>query len=185
MQTAGLAAGFGAVCPFVNDRCDAPTLESLRTGGTRLLTLRSAGHNHVDLEAADRLGLTFVRVREDNFALEGLVGFDLHGKTVGVVGTGRIGRVAAGIFRGFGCRVLAYDLAPDPALANELGLSYVTLEELYARSDIITLHVPLTPSPDAPHGGRLRAGPHPARDDAHQHRPWGPHRQPRPHPSPP
>ncbi|MFZ5469102.1 MAG: 2-hydroxyacid dehydrogenase, partial [Myxococcota bacterium] len=170
-RTAPLAAGFPAVCAFVNDRCDQPTLEALSRGGTKLLALRSAGFNHVDLHVAERLGMqvarvpeysphavaehavalvlalnrkihrAYARVREGNFSLDGLVGFDLHGKTVGVVGTGKIGSVAARIFRGFGCRVLAFDIAPR----RELDVSYVPLSELYAQSDIISLHVPLTP----------------------------------------
>jgi len=175
-QTVPLAAGHDAVCAFVNDRLDAGVLERLAGLGVRLVALRSAGYNHVDLAAAARLGLPVVRVpeysphavaehavalllalvrklpraharvREWNFSLDGLVGFDLHGKTVGVVGTGKIGRVAARIFRGFGCRVLAYDLARDAALEQELGLAYAGLDLLYRDSDVLTLHVPLTPA---------------------------------------
>lgn len=171
--TAALAEGHEAACCFVNDRLDAPTLEALRAAGVRLVALRCAGFNNVDLPAAARAGLTVVRVpeysphavaehavalilalnrkihrayarvREWNFSLEGLVGFDLHGKTVGVVGTGRIGQAAARIFHGFGCQVLAYDVAPDAEL-TALGVRYVALAELYAQSDIVTLHVPLT-----------------------------------------
>jgi D-lactate dehydrogenase len=176
VQTVELATGFDAVCAFVNDRLDAPTLQRLRGQGIRLVALRSAGYNHVDLAEAARLGLPVVRVpeyspyavaehavslalalnrqipraysrvRDGNFSLEGLVGFDLHGKTVGVVGTGRIGAVAARIFRGFGCRVLAFDLLPNEQLAHELGLTYVPLSEMYPQVDILTLHVPLTPA---------------------------------------
>lgn len=174
-QTAALAAGFEVVCSFVNDRVDRETLVRLREGGVRLIALRSAGFNHVDLEAAAELGVTVVRVpeyspfavaehavalvlalnrkihraharvREGNFSLDGLLGFDLHGKTVGLLGTGRIGRAAATIFHGFGCRVVAYDREPSPAM-RELGIAYAPLEEIYERSDIISLHVPLTPS---------------------------------------
>jgi D-lactate dehydrogenase len=174
-ETAALAQGHEAVCAFVNDHLDEPVLRALQQGGTRVVALRSAGFNHVDLAAAARLGLpvvrvpeyspyavaehaaalvlalnrkvhrSYARVRELNFSLEGLVGFDLHGKTVGIVGTGRIGRVAARIFTGFGCRVLASDIRPDASLVSELGVQYVELDELYARSDIVTLHVPLTP----------------------------------------
>jgi D-lactate dehydrogenase len=174
-QTAQLAQGFMGVCSFVNDKVDASALEALYSGGTRLVALRSAGYNHVDLVAAGRLGIRVVRVpeyspyavaehavalvlalnrrihqaysrvRDWNFSLDGLVGFDLHGKTVGVVGTGRIGRAAAQIFRGFGCKLLCFDVAPDSTLERELGARYVTLETLYAESDIISLHVPLTP----------------------------------------
>jgi len=174
-ETAALARDHSAVCSFVSDTLDQRALEQLKAGGTRLIALRSAGYNHVDLIAAERLGLPVVRVpeyspyavaehavalvlalnrkihraharvREGNFSLEGLVGFDLHGKTVGIVGTGRIGKVAARIFRGFGCDVLAYDLAPDPAFAGETGVRYSELAALYRAADIISLHVPLTP----------------------------------------
>ncbi|HEX5064163.1 MAG TPA: 2-hydroxyacid dehydrogenase [Kofleriaceae bacterium] len=171
-QTATLAEGFDVACSFVNDHVDRAALTLLSDGGVRLIALRSAGYNHVDLEAATELGLTVVRVpeyspyavaehavalvltldrkihrayarvREGNFSLDGLLGFDLHDKTVGIVGTGRIGAAAARIFAGFGCRVLAYDLRPQ----SELPVEYVPLDELYARSDIISLHVPLTPA---------------------------------------
>ncbi len=174
-DTAALARGFGAVCSFVNDRVDAEALERLGEGGVRLVALRSAGYNHVDLAAAAALGIpvvrvpeysphavaehavgllltlnrkihrAYARVREWNFSLEGLVGFDLFGKTVGVVGTGRIGRAAAALFRGFGCRVLAYDMSPDAALVA-MGIEYVDLEMLYREAHVISLHVPLTPS---------------------------------------
>lgn len=190
-DTAPLASGFPAVCSFVNDRVDAATLEVLHGGGTRLVALRSAGFNHVDLAAAERLGVrvarvpeyspfavaehavalvlalnrkihrAYARVREWNFSLEGLVGFDLHGKTVGIVGTGKIGRVAVRIFRGFGCEVLAYDLREDPEVLAA-GARYVELGELYAGSDVISLHVPLNPSThhmiDAAAFGRMREG---------------------------
>jgi D-lactate dehydrogenase len=172
-ETAALAAGFPAVCAFVNDRLDRAALSTLQAGGTRLVALRSAGFNHVDLDAAAALRLTVVRVpaysphavaehavaliltlnrkihrahsrvREGNFELDGLVGFDLVGKTVGVVGTGRIGAVFARIMYGFGCRVLAFDLAPDPALAGMA--DYGALDRLYRESDVLSLHVPLTP----------------------------------------
>ena len=175
-DTALLAQGFEAVCSFVNDHLDANALEIIHRGGTRLVTLRSAGYNHVDLIAAARLGLTVTRVpeysphavaehavalvmtlnrkihraharvRELNFSLDGLVGFDLYGKTVGIIGTGRIGRAAARIFNGFGCRILAFDSAPNATLASEIGARYVTLPELYRESDVISLHIPLTPS---------------------------------------
>jgi D-lactate dehydrogenase len=174
-QTVALATGFDVVCSFVNDRVDRETLVKLREGGVRLIALRSAGFNHVDLAATAELGVTVVRVpeyspfavaehavalilalnrkihraharvREGNFSLDGLLGFDLHGKTIGLLGTGRIGRAAARIFHGFGCQVVAYDRDPSPAM-RELGVAYVTIEELYERSDIISLHVPLAPS---------------------------------------
>ncbi len=175
-HTAVLAQRFPAVCSFVSDRLDADALTVLKAGGTRLVALRSAGFNHVDLEASARLGLTVVRVpeysphavaehafalllalvrkipravsrvREANFSLEGLVGFDLNGKTFGVVGTGRIGAAAARIAAGFGCRVLGHDLRTDPALAAATGLSYVALDELWQQADIVSLHVPLAPA---------------------------------------
>jgi D-lactate dehydrogenase len=174
-DTAALAAGFDVVCSFVNDTLDADALARLQAAGTRLIALRCAGYNHVDLAAAARLGLPVVRVpeysphavaehavslvlalnrkihrasarvREWNFSLEGLVGFDLYGKTVGIVGAGRIGRTAARIFIGFGCRVLAYDPNPEALSSVGLGLEYVELKRLYRESDIISLHVPLTP----------------------------------------
>lgn len=174
-ETAALAAGHAAVCAFVNDQLSAPTLERLAGLGIRLVALRSAGFNHVDLAAAARLGLrvvrvpeyspyavaehtialalmlnrklhrAYARVREGNFSLEGLVGFDLHGKVAGVIGTGRIGVAAARILLGFGCRVLAYDMHPSSELSS-LGVRYVDLPELYAASDLISLHVPLTPA---------------------------------------
>lgn len=174
-ETAPLAAGFAAVCLFVNDLCDAPTLQVLARGGTRLVALRSAGFNNVDLAAAADLGIPVVRVpaysphavaefavaliltlnrqihraynrtRDNNFALDGLLGFDLCGKTVGVVGTGRIGALVARTLRlGFGCEVLAYDVSTNPELVA-LGVGYVPVPELAAASDVITLHCPLTP----------------------------------------
>lgn len=173
-HTAALARGVPVVCPFVNDTVDAETLRQLHEGGTRLLALRSAGYNHVDLAAAAALGLPVVRVpeyspyavaelamclvlalnrkihraynrvREANFSLEGLVGFDLHGKTFGIVGTGRIGRTLARIAHGFGCRVIASDAYRNEELETSLGVEYVSLSELYGQADIISLHVPLT-----------------------------------------
>lgn len=175
-DTARLAGDHQVVCSFVNDRLDRPALEVLHRLSVRLIALRSAGYNHVDLDAAAELGLpvvrvpeyspyavaehtvalllalnrkihrAYARVRDWNFALDGLVGFDLHGKTVGLVGTGRIGRAAAAIFHGFGCRVLAFDPQPDPALSAQLGVQYVELDALYRESDVISLHVPLTPA---------------------------------------
>ncbi|WP_426395653.1 2-hydroxyacid dehydrogenase [Ralstonia sp. R-29] len=172
VHTAPLAAGFEVVCPFVNDCLDADVLAALAAGGTRLIALRSAGFNHVDLAAAQRLGLTVVRVpaysphavaehavgmiltlnrrlhracnrtREGDFSLDGLLGFDLHGKTVGVVGTGQIGQVFARIMAGFGCRVLAFDPFPQAALTAS-GVTYLPLPALLAQSDIVSLHCPL------------------------------------------
>lgn len=175
VDTAALAAGSTVVCAFVNDDLSAPVLERLVQAGTRLIALRSAGYNHVDLHAAARLGLPVVRVpaysphavaehalalvlalnrrihrafnrtREGDFSLHGLTGFDLHGKTVGVVGTGQIGAVFARIVLGFGCRVLLHDPQPDAGLVA-LGARYVELDELLAESDILSLHCPLTPA---------------------------------------
>ncbi|MGV3719870.1 MAG: 2-hydroxyacid dehydrogenase [Actinomycetota bacterium] len=174
LSTAPLAEGFPVICVFVNDRLDAAVLEELARGGTRLIALRCAGFNNVDLAAAHRLGMTvarvpaysphavaehaialilgldrkthraFNRVREGNFALDGLLGFDLYGKTVGVVGTGKIGACMVRILAGFGCRVLAHDPNPQPELTHA-GAAYTSLAELFAQSDIITLHCPLTP----------------------------------------
>ena len=171
-DTAALAMGFEVVCPFVNDDLSRPVLEQLAAGGTRLIALRSAGYNHVDLAAAHALGLTVARVpaysphavaehavglvlalcrhlhraynrtREGDFSLHGLTGFDLHGKTVGVVGSGQIGQVFAQIMRGFGCQVLAYDPYPNPAI-EALGGRFVGLDQLLAESDIISQHCPL------------------------------------------
>lgn len=173
--TAPLAAGFDAVCAFVNDTLDRPSLQVLADLEVRLVLLRSAGFNQVDLEAARQAGLVVarvpeysphavaehafalilalnrkvpraaVRVRDMNFSLEGLVGFDLFGKTFGVAGTGRIGKVVAHIALGFGCRVFAWDLAPDEALMQQ-GVRYVDFDTLARSSDVLSLHVPLTPS---------------------------------------
>jgi D-lactate dehydrogenase len=174
-QTMELARGFEALCPFVNDQLSEEILESLAEDGLRLLTLRSAGFNHVDLAAADRLGITvarvpaysphavaehatgliltlnrhlhraYARVREGNFALDGLLGFDMQGKTVGVVGTGRIGRAFCRIMVGFGCRVLAHDPEPSDEVRG-YGVEYVELPDLFAEADIVALHLPLTPA---------------------------------------
>lgn len=174
--TAALAAGYPAVCSFVNDRLDRDTLVRLREGGVKIIALRSAGYNHVDLKAAEEFGLpvvrvpeyspyavaehavalmlslnrkvhrAFGRVREANFSLDGLVGFDMHGKTVGLIGTGRIGGVLAKIMCGFGCTVLAHDLKPRADLVEAHQIRFVSLDELYRESDIISLHVPLTPA---------------------------------------
>lgn len=173
-DTAPLAKRFDGVCAFVNDCLDAAVLQQLHEGGTRLVALRSAGFNHVDLTAAEQLGMTVVRVpaysphavaehavalvlslnrmtyraynrvREGNFALDGLLGFDLHGKTVGVIGTGQIGLIFADIMHGFGCRIMASDPYPNPQAKPFV--EYVPLESLYAQADIISLHCPLTPA---------------------------------------
>lgn len=173
-HTASAAAGSQAVCAFVNDRLDTEVLQRLHALGVRLVALRSAGFNHVDLEEAARLGMAvgrvpeyspyavaehtaalllslnrkihraYARVREGNFGLDGLLGFDLHGRTVGVVGTGKIGECFARIMAGFGCRLLASDLRPNPDCIA-LGATYLALPELLAQSDIVSLHCPLTP----------------------------------------
>lgn len=173
-QTTPLAAGFPVVCAFVNDRLDAPVLRNLKEGGTRLIALRSAGFNHVDLAAAKDAGLVvarvpayspyavaehtiamilslnrkvhraYARVREGNFSLDGLLGFDLHGRTVGIVGTGKIGSIVASILKGFGCTVIAHDVQPNPE-CEAMGVQYVPVADIFARSDIVTLHCPLTP----------------------------------------
>lgn len=172
--TAALAAGCPAVCVFVNDAVDAATLAALHAGGTGLVATRSTGFNHIDLAAAARLGIKVVRVtdysphsvaefavglllalnrkihraynrtRDGNFELDGLMGFDLHGRTVGVVGTGKIGCVFAQILRGFGCTVLGADLHINPAF-EALGGQYRPLADVMAASEILSLHCPLTP----------------------------------------
>lgn len=173
-KTANLASGYPCVCAFVNDRLDSKTLDALFAGGTRLVALRSAGFNHVDLASAQALGMRVVRVpeysphsvaehavalilslnrkihraynrtREGNFSLDGLVGFDLNQKFVGIIGTGRIGSVLAKILNGFGCKVMAFDFVQNPELIK-MGVEYVNLDQLLRKSDIISLHVPLTP----------------------------------------
>ena len=168
-DTAGLAKGCDAVCVFVNDTVNAAVIGRLYESGIRLIALRSAGYNNVDLQAAfgkihvvhvpayspyavaehaiallltsvRRIHKAYNRTREFNFSLNGLTGFDFHGKTVGVIGTGRIGRIFIDICRGFGMNVIAYDLFP----AKDSGIAYVSLDELLERSDIISLHCPLT-----------------------------------------
>jgi D-lactate dehydrogenase len=173
-RTAGMVSGIPAVCGFVNDRFDAPALAALARGGTRLVTLRSTGFNNVDLKAAERCGITVMRVsrysphsvaefvvcliqalnrkvhkaylraREEYFLLDGLLGFDLYGKTIGIVGTGKIGRVLARIMAGFGCRLVGYDVVEDEG-CRALGLRYLPLDDVLAQADIVSLHAPLTP----------------------------------------
>ena len=174
-ETAASVDGAQAVCVFVNDQADRACLEILAALGVKLLALRCAGFNNVDVAAARALGLAVVRVpsysphavaehtiallltlnrkihrafnrvRELNFSLSGLVGFDLHGKTVGIIGTGKIGRIAAQIFRGFGTEVLAHDPFPAQEWAATHGIRYVDFDTLLAASDVISLHVPLLP----------------------------------------
>lgn len=173
-RTAALAAGSEGVCAFVNDTLDRETLTRLSDVGVKTIALRSAGYNHVDLEAARELNLlitrvpayspyavaehtlalilslnrqihrAYNRVREGNFALQGLLGFDIHGLTAGVIGTGKIGLCVARILKGFGCRVLTY----DPYISEEaeaMGCESVDLQTLLSSSDIVSLHCPLTP----------------------------------------
>jgi D-lactate dehydrogenase len=174
--TAGTAQGAVAACIFVNDRAERPVLEKLAAAGIRHLALRCAGYNQVDLAAARALGFAVTRVpaysphavaehtlalllalvrkiprahnrvHDLNFSLAGLVGFDLHGKTAGIVGTGQIGRLVAHILRGFGLRVLAHDPFPATAWAAAEGVAYVPLDELLAAGDVVSLHLPLTPA---------------------------------------
>jgi D-lactate dehydrogenase len=175
-DTASAAKNARAVCAFVNDQLDRPCLEALARQGVELVALRSTGFNHVDVAAAKELKLTvtrvpvyspysvaehavallltlnrkihraFNRVRELNFSLDGLVGFDLHGKTAGLVGTGKIGQVTGQILRGFGMRVLAYDLFPNHEWAKQNGVEYVdAVSVLLRNSEVISLHTPLTP----------------------------------------
>lgn len=174
-ETALLARGFDAVCIFVNDTADAEVIGLLAECGVKLIALRCAGFNNVDLEAAKEKGICVVRVpgysphavaehtvalvltlnrkvhrahnriREGNFSLQGLLGFDLYGKRVGIIGTGQIGKITANIFKsGFGCDVVAHDLYPNEELIR-LGVRYLSLEELITTSDIISLHCPMTP----------------------------------------
>ncbi len=173
-ETAGLADGYDALCAFVNDQLDAPVLERLGDLGVKAVALRCAGFNNVDLKVAKQRGIQVVRVpaysphavaehtvglilalnrnlhraynrvRDGNFALNGLLGFDLAGRTVGVIGTGQIGAVLAGIMKGFGCQLLGYDQYQNPA-CQDLGMEYVDFDRLLAESDILSLHCPLTP----------------------------------------
>lgn len=172
VQTAPLAENFPAICCFINDSLDKTVLETLARGGTQFIALRSAGYDRVDLAAANALNLSILRVpayspyavaehaaglvltlnrkfhraynrvRDDNFTLHGLLGFDLHGSTVGIVGTGKIGQCFARIMHGFGCHLLAYDLYPNDE-CKALGVRYVELSELLATADIVSLHCPL------------------------------------------
>lgn len=174
-ETCMLAAGSQAVCAFVNDQLDAKTLTGLASQGIKLIALRSAGFNHVDIGKATELGITVVRVpayspyavaehtigliltlnrrihrayariREGNFSLDGLLGFDLHGKTIGIIGTGKIGTLVAQILKAFGCKLVAYDKSPSSRLCQELAVEYVSLPQLLATTDIISLHCPSIP----------------------------------------
>jgi D-lactate dehydrogenase len=173
-ETVALARGSDAVCVFVNDTVDTAVMEELNALGVRFVALRCAGYNNVDLDAAVRLGIgigrvpaysphavaeytvalmltlnrqvhrAYNRVREGNFSLDGLMGFDFHGRTVGLIGTGKIGAIAAKILLGLGCRVIAHDLFPNKECAA-LGVEFVTLDQLFSESHVISLHCPLTP----------------------------------------
>ena len=172
-ETAPLAAGYDAVCIFVNDVADKETLKILKDCGVKLVVLRCAGFNNVDvkncpegirvvrvpgyspyavaehavallLNVDRKIYKSYQRTKKYNFTLNGLLGFDIHGKTVGVIGTGKIGKAFISIMKGFGTEVLAYDVYKDEKAAEELGFKYVELDELYEKSDIISLHCPLT-----------------------------------------
>lgn len=173
-ETALLATDFECVCAFVNDQLNRKTLEQLAGGNTRLIAMRCAGYNNVDLGAVADLNLTLVRVpayspyavsehviailmalyrtthrshnrvREGNFSLEGMVGREVHGKRVGIIGTGKIGKLVAKLFLGFGCPICAFDLQPDPELIG-LGVEYGDLATIWKSCDIISLHCPLLP----------------------------------------
>ena len=175
VETAALAQGAAAVAVFSTDDASAPVLDALHALGVRFVAVRATGHDQVDLGRAQELGMRVANVpeyspyaiaehavalmlalnrklrqadrqlRAHDFRLDELIGFDLHGKTVGIVGLGHIGGVAADILHGFGCRLLGYDPKPNPALAARLGLTYTTLDDLCAQADIITLHAPMTP----------------------------------------
>ena len=186
-DTADLARGCSAVCVFVNDDVNAAVIDKLYEYGVKLIALRSAGYNNVDVKAAfgkvhvvhvpayspysvaehamallltsiRRIHKAYNRTRDFNFSLNGLTGFDLHGKTAGIIGTGKIGRIFADICRGFGMNVIAYDLFP----AKDSGIDYVSTDELFTRSDIISLHCPLTPETrhmiDAEAIGKMKKG---------------------------
>ncbi len=169
-----LTKGSDAICIFVNDNADRAVIKAMAENGIKLIALRCAGFNNVDLKAAEEFGIKVVRVpayspyavaeytlglmltlnrkiyravwrtREGNFALHGLEGFDMHGRTAGIIGTGRIAKILIHILRAMGMNVLASDPYPDHEFAKEEGIKYVPLDELYAGSDIISLHCPLT-----------------------------------------
>jgi len=173
-DTVELTQGFDAVCAFVNDTINKPVIDHLVDHDVRIVALRCAGYNNVDFSAAfDRLPVVrvpayspyavaehaaaliltlnrkthkaYYRVREGNFSINGLQGFDMHGKTAGIIGSGQIGRCLVNILQGFGMDVLVYDPFPDQTYAQNQGIRYVDLSELYRRSDVISLHCPLTP----------------------------------------
>lgn len=172
-ETAPLARGFDVVCIFVNDIVDKDTIKILKDCGVKLIALRCAGFNNVDIKNMDKdikvvrvpayspyavaehavalllsidrkIYKAYQRTKKYNFTLNGLLGFDIHGKTVGVIGTGKIGKCFINIMKGFGTEVLAYDVYEDKNAEKEIGFKYVSLDELYEKSDIISLHCPLT-----------------------------------------
>ncbi len=175
IDTVSLASGFKVVCVFVNDKIDSEVVEELSRLGVEKIALRCAGYNNVDLKACKKNNVSVARVpayspysvaehavalmmalnrhihrannriREGNFSLEGLVGFDMHGKTVGIIGTGKIGKCTIDILLGFGCKVLVYNRSVDPKLEKKKNVQYVKLVELFKKSDIISLHIPLAP----------------------------------------
>ncbi len=168
-----LTQGVDAVCIFVNDTADAEVIEALVTNGVKILALRNAGFNNVDLNAAKgrlpvvrvpayspyavaeytltlmlslnrKVHRAYWRTRDGNFSLNGLMGYDMHGKTIGIIGTGKIAKILIHILNGFGVRILANDLYPDMEFAEKEGITYTSLDEIYKQSDIISLHCPLT-----------------------------------------
>ncbi len=173
-DTSYLVQGFNAVCAFVNDTVDKDVINILKQEGVKLIALRCAGYNNVDLRAAYEninivrvpeyspyavsehavalmLGLNrkiyraYYRTRDNNFSINGLLGFDMHGKTAGVIGTGKIGKCLISILKGFGMNIICFDLYPDQSYAKNAGVTYVSLAQLYEKADIISLHCPLTP----------------------------------------
>lgn len=175
-ETAGLAKGYDAVCAFVNDDLSRPVIETIHECGVRLILMRCAGFNNIDLQAAKECGITILRVpayspyavaehamaivqeanrrlhkahnkvKDNNFALSGLLGLDLHNKVAGIIGTGKIGVCMARICKGYGMTVLGWDAYPNQALVDEGLLTYVDKEELFAKADLISLHAPLFPT---------------------------------------
>jgi len=173
-DSVSLAQGFDGVCAFVNDTLSAEVINHLKEMGVEIVALRSAGYNNIDLDAAygkvhmvrvpayspysvaehavammlslnRKTHRAYYRTRDNNFSINGFLGFDMHDKTVGIIGTGRIGLTLVGILRGFGMKVIAYDARPKHGVEEQYGFTYVSLDELYSRSDIISLHCPLTP----------------------------------------
>ena len=173
-ESVDFTTGYSVVCCFVNDDLNQEVIARLKENGVRLIAMRCAGYNNVDLKAAyghipvvrvpgysphavaehatalmmalnRKTHKAYSRTRDGNFSINGLIGFDLHGKTAGIIGTGKIGTCLIDILNGFGMEVLAYDLKPNPELAGQHHFSYVGLDDLYARSDVISLHCPLTP----------------------------------------